>query len=123
MATGTSIEQVLQLLEQQSQKEIPQNVAYTLRDWTKSYKEAKISHIVLIEVASESLANEICASSKLQKFELRRIGPCAIAASSDANLSELRRALDKEGYVVRISGDTATRQATKMYATTYGRPR
>ena len=118
LEAGRNIEQILNILEQRGQKEVPQNVAYTLRDWTRLYKEVNISQVLLLEVPSESLANEICASPKLKAFGLRRLAPCVIAASSDASLQELRRTLDKEGIVVRISGDIVTRQSLK---TTYGR--
>ena len=110
LEAGKNIEQIYQVLEQRSQKEVPQNVAYTLRDWTRLYKEVNVSQVLLLEVPSETLANEICASPKLKAFGLRRLAPCVIAVGSDAGLQELRRAFDKEGIVVRISGDIVTRQ-------------
>jgi XPB/Ssl2-like helicase family protein len=120
LEAGKNIEQILQILEQRSQKEMPQNVLYTLRDWTKLYKEVNISQALLLDVPSEALANEICSSPKLKVFGLRRLAPCVIAVSSDTSLQELRRVLDKEGIVVRISGDIVTKQAV---STTYGRYR
>lgn len=111
LEAGKSIDHILQFLEQSSQKELPQNVVYTLRDWTKLYKEVNISQVLLLDVPSEALANEICSSPKLKALGLRRLSPCVIAVSSDTSLQELRRALDKEGIVVRISGDIVTRQA------------
>jgi Helicase conserved C-terminal domain len=118
LEAGKNIEQIMQILEQRSQKELPQNVLYTLRDWTKLYKEVNISQVLLLDVPSEALANDICSSPKLKALGLRRIAPCVIAASSDTSLQELRRALDKEGIVVRINGDIVTKQAA---GTTYGR--
>jgi hypothetical protein len=103
VAAGTSVEQMLQLLETRSQKGVPQNVAYTLNDWAKLYKGTKVSSVILLEVTSEAVANEICA--RLQAFGLRRIGPCAIAASNETNMQELRRALDKMGIVAHIGAD------------------
>jgi Helicase conserved C-terminal domain len=100
VASGMSVEQMLQLLETCSQKGVPQNVAYTLNDWAKLYKGMKVSSVILLEVTSEAVANEIC--TRLQAFGLRRIGPCAIAASNEINVQELRRALDKMGIVAHI---------------------
>lgn len=109
VTAGMSIEEMLQLLEEHSQKGVPQNVDYTLRDWVKLYKGVTISQVVLLEVSSEAVANEICSSPKLkglvQDFGMRRLGPCAIALNSDINLPELRRMLDKMGIVVRIAAD------------------
>lgn len=103
VAAGTSVEQMLQFLETRSQKGVPQNVAYTLNDWAKLYKGTKVSSVILLEVTSEAVANEIC--TRLQAFGLRRIGPCAIAASNEINVQELRRALDKMGIVAHLGGD------------------
>ena len=118
LEAGRNIEQILKILEEHSQKELPQNVVYTLRDWTKSYKEVTISQVLLLDVPSEAIANEICSSSKLGALGLRRIAPCVIAVDSDTSLQNLRRALDKEGIVVRISGDIVSKSAP---STTYRR--
>ena len=116
LEAGRNIGQIIKILEDHSQKELPQNVVYTLRDWTKSYKEVTISQVLLIEVPDEAIANEICSSSKFSALGLRRIGPCAIAVDSDTTLANVRRAFDKEGIVVRINGDIITKSAAK---TTY----
>ena len=75
LEAGRNIEQILKILEKHSQKELPQNVLYTLRDWIKSYKEVTISQVLLLDVPSEAIANEICSSSKLSVFGLRKIAP------------------------------------------------
>lgn len=111
LEAGRNIEQMLKILEEHSQKELPQNVVYTLRDWTKSYKEVTISQVLLLDVPSEAIANEICSSSKLSAFGLRKIAPCIIAVDSVTSLPNLRRALEKEGIVVRISGDIVSKPA------------
>jgi hypothetical protein len=111
LEAGMNIEQILQILEQRSQKELPQNVVYTLYDWTKLYKEVNISQVLLLEVPGEALADELCSSPKLKVLGLRRLAPCVIAVSSDTSLTELRRTLDKEGIVVRIRGDILTKPA------------
>jgi hypothetical protein len=64
--------------------------------------------VILLDVTSEAVANEICNSPKLQAFGLRRLGPCAVAVTYDINLQELRRALDKMGIVAHIGADNGT---------------
>ena len=115
LEAGRNIEQIVKILEEHSQKELPQNVVYTLRDWTKSYKEVTISQVLLLDVPSEAIANEICSSPKLSAFGLRRIAPCVIAVNSETSLQDLRRALDKEGIVVRISGDIVSKSPMSTY--------
>ncbi len=118
LEAGRNIEQIMQTLEEHSQKDLPQNVVYTLHDWTKQYKEVNISQVLLLDVPSESLASEISTSPKLKALGLRRIAPCVIAVDSDVSLQELRRTLDKEGIVVRISGEIVSKPAM---STTYPR--
>ena len=121
MEAGNDIEQILRILEERSQKEIPQNVAYTLRDWVKLYKDVRISQVLLLEVSSEAVADELCSSPKLQTFNLRKLTPRVLVVSSDINLQELRRILEKEGIIVRFSGNAASPQ--NRYALSFGRPR
>lgn len=110
MESGQSIEGILQALEQHSQKELPQNVVYTLRDWSKLYKDATVSQVLLVEVPGEAIANEICSSPKFQALNLRRVGPCALAVGDEVTLQTLRRVFDKEGIVLHIHGEIASRR-------------
>lgn len=107
---GVTIEQMLRTLEERSQKGIPQNVEYTLRDWVKSFKGAKISQILLLEVSAEAVADELCSSSKFKSYGFRRLGPTTIAINNTANLTNLRNALEKETIFVKLSGEVFTRQ-------------
>ena len=70
---------------------------------------------MLIEVSSEAVADEIASSSKLKKYNLSKLVSNILVASNDINLTELRRALEKEGIAVRFRGDIVTRQ--NRYAT------
>jgi hypothetical protein len=119
---GMKLDKILAVLEECSQKELPQNVVYTLKDWVKDYKEVTISQVYLLEVDSEEIADRLCASPKLQKalrdFHLRKISPCMLVVDSSINLLELKRLLEKEGVAVRISGDFSERLRSTAY--TYG---
>ncbi len=108
--SGKNIEQMLHTLEERSQKGMPQNVEYTLRDWVKSFKGAKISQVLLLEVSGEAVADELCTAPKLQSYGFQRLGPTMVMVSNSVNLTELRRALEKENISVNISGDIFTRQ-------------
>lgn len=102
LANGKTVEQILDTLHTYSQKELPQNVEYSIRDWTKQYKGLRLTQTILLEVSDEALTDELCGSKTFKNFGLRKVGPLAIAASGDIN--NLRRALDKEGINVNISG-------------------
>jgi hypothetical protein len=115
LSQGKNIEQLQSILQEHSQKEIPQNIAYNLTDWVRAYKEVTFSQVYLIEIPSENLANEIVASGKLTTFGLRRLGPCVLAASNETDLQALRRAFEKEGIVVHIVGDIIQRDKYSGY--------
>ena len=114
LSQGKNIEQLQSILQEHSQKEVPQNISYNLADWVRSYKEVTFSQVYLIEIPSENLANEIVGSGKLTSFGLRRIAPCVLAASNDIDLQALRRAFEKEGIVVHILGDIVLRDKYGM---------
>jgi hypothetical protein len=104
LAGGLTLDGILAALEQQSQKGLPQNVAYTLRDWARQYKEVRVNQVILLEVSDEALANELANSGKLAALGLRRLGPCALAAPGEANLRDLHRALKKLGVAAKFGG-------------------
>jgi hypothetical protein len=104
MRSGLNIDTVIQTLQTRCQNELPQNVAYSLRDWSKLYREATVSQVYLIEVP-ETLTEYIVTSEKFQKFKLRQIGPSALVIAGDSNLNILKSALEKEKIVVHTKGD------------------
>ncbi|HEY0752755.1 MAG TPA: helicase-associated domain-containing protein [Ktedonobacteraceae bacterium] len=121
---GLSVEQIIQTLQACSQKELPQNVLYTLQDWGRLYKDATVSQVILLEVSNEAVADEICASTKLRALELRRVGPRAIALGAQASLQVLRTTLEKEGIILHIQGDIlSSRDVTGTTTSGYGRRR
>jgi len=121
---GFGVEHVLKTLRACSQKELPQNVLYTLQDWGRLYKDATISQTILIEVSSETVADEICASSKLRSLELRRLGPRAIAVGGQVSLQVLRTTLEKDGIILHIQGDILNaREFASAVTAGYGKRR
>ncbi len=121
LEAGSDVEEMLGILEKSSAKEIPQNVDYTLHDWVKSYKGVGVSQVLMFEVSSEALADEIIASPKLQSLLLRKLTPHVLIASNEINLQEMRRLLEKEGIIVRISDGILTSQ--NRYRVSSGTPR
>jgi hypothetical protein len=101
---GGAIDDVIAFLEAHSQKGLPQNVIYTLRDWARQAKEAIQPKMTLLEVHDEELAGELVTSPKLRAFDLRRVGPRAVAIPPDTSLRDLRHALERLGYTKLLSG-------------------
>jgi predicted transcriptional regulator len=112
LAQGLSLDEVLAFLQAGSQKPVPQNVIYTLRDWSRQYKEATISTVTLVEVADADLADELCRTGRLANLGLRRLGPCAIALPGTITMREVQRLLEKIGYATKLNGMVETASAT-----------
>lgn len=118
---GLSVERSLQVLQERSQKELPQNVLYTLQDWGRLYKDATVTQVILLEVSSESVADELCASPKFRSLALRRLGSRAIAVGSQVSLQVLRSTLEKDGVILHIQGDILSARDVSSASTYYGR--
>ena len=115
---GKNVEHIIHILEEHSQKELPQNVVYSLNDWARSYKGTRLSHVLLLEVSSEAVATQLNNSTKLKASGLRQLGPFIFALNSDSNIKQLKQALEQEGISVQISGNifiARSNRATTIY--------
>lgn len=121
---GGTIDEIIAFLELHSQKALPQNVLYTLRDWARQYKEASQppQSMRLIEVHDEALVDELVTSPKLRAFRLRQVGPKAVAVPPETSLGDLRRALERLGYAKLLNSLTGLEEMVVSAATTL-RPR
>ena len=109
MEAGYKIEQIVQVLEEHSQKELPQNVMYSLRDWARQYKEARVSQALLLEVSSEDMVAQLCAIPRLQDFGIRLLAFLVLAVNGSTDLRELRSTLEKEGIAPHLVGNFSSR--------------
>ena len=122
LQAGKNVEQILHTLQEHSQKELPQNVEYTLRDWTKTFKSANISQVLLFEVSSEDAGRILEVIPSLQELSVRQLAPCIFAVSGSVNLQTVRKELEKTGVFIHISGDIFSRPKNPYESyVTYGR--
>ncbi len=123
LQAGKNVEQILQTLQERSLKDVPQNVEYTIRDWTRTYKSTKLSQVLLFEVSSEDAGQILAVIPALQDMGVRQLAPCIFAVSGIVDLQAMRKELEKAGVFVHISGDIFTRpkHLYDPYFATYGR--
>ncbi|GAC1401574.1 MAG: hypothetical protein NVSMB49_16390 [Ktedonobacteraceae bacterium] len=122
LQSGMNIEQILRVLQEHSQKELPQNVDYTLRDWTRTFKSAKLSQVLLFEVSSEEAGQILTVLPSLQELGVRQLAPCIFAVSGSVDLKTVRKELEKVGVFVHISGEIFSRPKNPYESYfTYGR--
>ncbi|HEX6480483.1 MAG TPA: helicase-associated domain-containing protein [Ktedonobacteraceae bacterium] len=98
---GMSVDQMLAILNASSKKDVPQNVTRTLKDWEQTYKEAEMTEVLLIEVSSEGIADELCLSPHWQAFGIEKIAPCRLLAYHVHDTFAFRRLLRRTGIVLR----------------------
>lgn len=102
LGRGGDIEEVVDFLTAHTQKALPQNVLYTLRDWARQSRELALPKVTLLECSDEEIARELVSAPTLRVFDLRRVGPKAVAVPPEASLLDLRRALERLGYAQKL---------------------
>ena len=111
MAAGYSAQQVSGLLAQYGRKDLPQNVAYTLKDWSRLYKGATLAETILVDTSSEQLALDLSRLLAESHIEVRTLTPCTLAIyPNGTSLLVLRRLLEKAGVFVREDARNGARR-------------
>ena len=96
------LEDILSFLTKKSKYSLPQNIVYSLRDWAKAYKEARVSNVLLIELLPETCEADLSRALSGMEVEVRRLAPGIVALAIDSiNIVSLRKRLENEGLVIR----------------------
>ncbi len=98
---GSTIDDIVRFLETHSNKALPQNVIYTLRDWARQRPSGPTPNLVL-EFHDEQVTELVITSPKLKAFNLRRVGPRSVTAPSEISPLSLWRALERHGFGKRL---------------------
>lgn len=101
-----SIDEVIAFLERHSQKALPQNVIYTLRDWARQLRESQQpeSSARVLKFKDESVVDRVLRSHTLKVFRLRRVDSRSVVAPPEISLGDLRGALEHLGYAKKLLG-------------------
>ncbi len=106
---GMSVEEMLKVLRDYSAREIPQNVAYSMADWARLFKPARLERVVLLETEDPDTLEAILSCKIFCRYPYRRIGqnlatiqiPAASGSKEDP-LHHLVRRLRKEGFFASL---------------------
>ncbi len=100
---GSTIDDIVRFLEAHSNKTLPQNVIYTLRDWARQRQTDQLpSSNLVLEFHDEQVTEQVITSPKLKAFNLRRVGPRSVIAPSEISRQGLWRALERYGFGKRL---------------------
>jgi hypothetical protein len=75
VADGRRVEDLLEFLEARSRSPLPQNVAYSLRDWASSVAFATLERGVVLRVEAPEVLDRALAVPGLEALLVRRLGP------------------------------------------------
>ncbi|MFV1959451.1 MAG: helicase-associated domain-containing protein, partial [Planctomycetota bacterium] len=94
---GRSIEDLLVFLEARSHGTVPQNVAYTLKDWAGQVTFATLERGVVLTVRSEAALEMVLALPEMARLLLRRLGPTEVLLKQAPEDRRLLASLREEG--------------------------
>jgi XPB/Ssl2-like helicase family protein len=101
LSSGESVEQFLDFLQRHSRKELPQNVAYSLRSWGKLYGQVELRPAVLLEARTPELLEELRQHARLGPRLGKALSEtlCELPAGG---LEEVLEALGEAGHLPRL---------------------
>ncbi len=114
MESGVRLDDALAFLASHTaQKELPQNVIYTIKDWAKTYREFRLTEVIMIETPGDETEEELRRLLGNLPGELRRVGTgLFFMHSTKASFGDLRKRFRQAGIVVqgepsKVSGKRA----------------
>ncbi|MEE2709609.1 MAG: helicase-associated domain-containing protein [Gemmatimonadota bacterium] len=75
---GMSGAAIIAFLERRSEKQLPQNVEYSIREWAENYGQVYFMEVFLLRAEDPEIARHIKAHKQLAPFVLGEVGPDAL---------------------------------------------
>ena len=90
--------EVIEFLSEHSEKDVPQNVAYSIQSWGDAYGQVYFMDVFLLRTASEEIASHIKAHGELAGYIRGEVAPDALIVER-MQYRELLDLLQKQGYM------------------------
>jgi hypothetical protein len=94
---GGGVDDVIRFLERASQRDLPQNVAYSLLEWATRFGELRLEHATLLLANSEALLAEVRSNKKIG-LRVKDVLSPRVVSLVDADLPSLIREMRRAGY-------------------------
>jgi hypothetical protein len=104
LEAGDNVDTMVEFLKAAGGRDLPQNVAYTLREWAGQYGQIQVRRLTVVTTRTEAQLRELLAHPKLKLTAGEQLGPQAIAVESKEvrpTVASLRRA----GYMPVVEPD------------------
>jgi|GEM_PF-497516 len=95
---GRDPAEILNLLHKHALNEIPQNVAFSVRDWASAFGRIRFAQAFTLQVDTSALADELMASRAMRQYILGRLSPTVLIVDRHKH-ADLLVALEAEGYM------------------------
>jgi hypothetical protein len=109
---GGKIADIIAFLEKASAQPLPQNVAYSLREWGGRYGEIEVHRAALLTVADALLLQELRANKRVGLRVRDELSPQAVTVDEGEVVGLVER-LRKAGYLPRVGDELATAVGAK----------
>lgn len=98
---GAELERLLEALERYGRGELPQNVAYTLREWASAYGKLRLRRPLLLTTAEAALLEELLADPEVRAACKERLSPTAVEVPGE-HAAVLLEALGRRGHLPQV---------------------
>ncbi len=98
---GAGGERLLEALERYGRGELPQNVAYTLREWASAYGKLRLRRPLLLTAAETTLLEELLADPAVRAACKERLSSTSVEVS-DEQATALLEGLGRLGYLPQV---------------------
>jgi hypothetical protein len=104
LEAGDGVQAVLDFLQTASGRDLPQNVAYTLREWAAQYGQIQLRRLTVVTTRTEAQLQELLSNPKLKLAVAERLGPRAIALEAK-EVRSFTASLRRAGYMPVVEPD------------------
>jgi len=112
LEAGGKIADIIAFLEKASGQPLPQNVAYSLREWGGRYGEIEVRQAALLTVADAVLLQELRANKRVGLQVRDELSPQAVTVD-EGEVAGLIERLRKAGYLPRVGDELAAAAGSK----------
>jgi len=97
VAEGMTASEILTILSENSRVDIPQNVIYSIREWSEKVKYVTVSEATLLRGRNKEVVDRIVHSGLLKDRIVERLAPTILMIKTDVDSKKINTALQKLG--------------------------
>lgn len=104
VASGMTAAEILEVLSENSRSELPQNVVFSIRDYSEKVRFVSVQRAYLVTARHKEVIDALLRHPAIRAAVQERIAPRMLALNPQANLEEILPLLEQEG--IFLEGDS-----------------